>query len=118
MWIQTLIQTNFGENGKNHLFLLLRFINPTSLELRQQILIFGKEILEIVEGFWIQSEKFHLEYMSPHLILFSKNSFHGGPDFIGGFTGGYVKEELRRNETANSSKRFIHPIQILVFFYG
>jgi hypothetical protein len=49
--------------------------------------------------------------------MFSKNTFHGGPGFIGGFTGGYVKEEFRRNETANSSKRFIHSIQILGFFY-
>jgi hypothetical protein len=108
MWIQTLIiPPKFGENGKNHLFLLLIFINLASLELRQQILIFGKEILEIVEVFWIQSEKFHLENVSPHLILFSKNPFHGGPRFIGGFTRRYVKEEFRRNETANSSKRFI-----------
>jgi hypothetical protein len=28
-------RTNLGENGENHLFLLLRFINPASFELRQ-----------------------------------------------------------------------------------
>jgi hypothetical protein len=56
--------------------------------------------------------------MSPHLVMFAKNSFHGGPDFIGGFTGGYVKDEFKRNETANSSISFIHPIKILGFFYG
>jgi hypothetical protein len=28
-------RTKFGENGENHLFLILRFVNPTSLELRQ-----------------------------------------------------------------------------------
>jgi hypothetical protein len=92
------------------LFLLLRFINPASLDLRQQILIFGKEILEIVEGFWIQSEQFHLEHVSPHLILYAKNLFHGDPGFIGGFTGGYVKEEFMGNDTANSSKISIHSI--------
>jgi hypothetical protein len=39
----------------------------------------------MVEGFWIQSEKLYLKDMSPHLVLFSKKSFHGGLDFIGGF---------------------------------
>jgi hypothetical protein len=68
------------------LFLLLRFINPASLDLQQQILIFGKEILDIVEGFWIQSEKFHLENVSPHLVLFSKNPFHGGLVLHWGFS--------------------------------
>jgi hypothetical protein len=100
----------FNKDLKRGNLLLLRFINPTSLELRQQILLFDKEILEIVEGFWIQSEQFHLEYVSPHLIMFAKKPFHGGLGFIGGFTGGYVKEEFKRNETANSSKRFIHSI--------
>jgi hypothetical protein len=50
--------------------------------------------------------------------MFSKIPFHGGPGFIGGFTGGYVKEEFMRNETTNSSKCFIHSIQIVGFFYG
>jgi hypothetical protein len=45
-------KTNFGENGENHLFLLFIFISPASFELRQQILVFCKEILEIVEDFW------------------------------------------------------------------
>jgi hypothetical protein len=39
---------------------------------------------------------------------FPKNPFHGGPVFIGGFTGGYVKEKFRRSETQvlNESLRF------------
>ena len=93
--------TKFGENGENHLFLLLRFINPARLELRQQILIFDKEILEIVEAFWIQCEKLYLQYVSPHIILFSKNRFHGGPGFIGSLIGRYVKKEIERNKIAN-----------------
>ena len=36
------LRTKFGENGENHLFLLLRFINLASIELQKQILIFGK----------------------------------------------------------------------------
>jgi hypothetical protein len=67
-------RTKFGEIGENHLFLLLRFINPTSFELGQQILEFCKEILDIVEDFWIQCEQFHLQNVSPHLILFAKKA--------------------------------------------
>jgi hypothetical protein len=50
---------NLGENGENHLF-LLQFINLASFELRQLILEFCKEILDILKDFWIQCEKIHL----------------------------------------------------------
>jgi hypothetical protein len=109
---------NFGKYGKNHLFLLLYLSTPQALSCDNKSLYLVKTILDIVEGFWIQSDNFHLKHVSPHLVLFAKNSLHGILDIVGVFTRGYVKEELMRNKTANSSICFICMIQILGFFYG
>jgi hypothetical protein len=68
------------------------------------------KILVILEAFWIQSEKFHLQHVSPHLILFSKEPFQGGPIFIQSLIGRYVKKEIGRNKTANCFECFIHSI--------
>ena len=34
---------------------------------------FCKEILDIIEDFWIQCENIHLQHMSPHIIMFPKS---------------------------------------------
>jgi hypothetical protein len=55
--------------------------------------------------------------VSPHIILFSKNPFHGHLVFIGGFIGGYVTEEFKRNETAVTHD-FGHLGDVLTIVYS
>jgi hypothetical protein len=74
------------------------------------------KFLKFVKKSWIFSKPFgsnvtlHLQHVSPHLILFSKEHFQCGIGLIGSLTGRYVKKEIGGNKIANCSKCLIHVI--------
>jgi hypothetical protein len=111
------VDTN-TENSGPSLERMVRTICFSSFDLSTpQALSCDSKSLNFVKKSWILSKifgsnvsKFHLQHVSPHLILFSKDPFQGGPGFIGSLTRRYVKKEIGRNKTANCSECLIHAI--------
>jgi hypothetical protein len=100
-----LVYTKTWQEHLRHLDEVLNIMEAQSLYAKESKCEFG-----MIKIFWIQCEKLHLQHVSPHLIMFSKDPFQGGSGFIGSLTGRYVKKEIGRNKTANCFECLIHAI--------